>query len=94
MSIILDVARFEGQEISNKTSMIGSHMPHWRSRPTSKSNGEYDKRWARGPSTPRWVKVCWVVALIAIAMFVILHLTDNGYGHRMHMSTMEHGAER
>ena len=94
MSIILDVARFEEQEISNRTSMIGPHMPHWRARPTSKSNGEYDKRWARGPSTPRWVKVCGFVVLIVIAMFVILHLTGNGFGHGMHISAMKHGAER
>jgi len=31
-------------------------------------------------STPRWVKVLGIVAIVLILLFVILHLTGNGIG--------------
>jgi len=44
----------------------------------------------RRPNTgvPRWVMV-FVIVFIALALlFVILHLTGNGFGDHMHMSTL------
>ena len=32
------------------------------------------------PSTPRWVKVFGIIALALVLLFVILHLTGNGFG--------------
>jgi hypothetical protein len=37
---------------------------------------------------PRWVKVCMFVAILLIVLFVILHLTGNGFGDHMHASAM------
>ena len=74
--------------------MIGSHMPHWRSCQIPKSDGEDDKRFARGRSTPRWVKVFGIAALIVTALFVVVHLTSNGFGHHMHMSAVEYWTQR
>jgi hypothetical protein len=38
------------------------------------------------PSTPRWVKVSVVIAIIMILLFVILHLTGNSFGgHGAHL---------
>jgi hypothetical protein len=38
---------------------------------------------------PRWV-VAFVIAFIVLAVvFVSLHLTGNGFGDHMHMSTIE-----
>jgi hypothetical protein len=31
---------------------------------------------------PRWVKVFGIIALVLILLFVILHLTGHGFGHR------------
>jgi hypothetical protein len=47
----------------------------------------------RRPNTgvPRWVLV-FVLVFIALALlFVILHLTGNGFGGHMHMSSFQHG---
>ncbi|WP_175407938.1 hypothetical protein [Streptomyces sp. TRM64462] len=35
---------------------------------------------AHRPPTPRWVKVSGVVALVALALFVVLHLTGGAGG--------------
>lgn len=32
------------------------------------------------PSAPRWVKLFGIVALVLVLLFVILHLTGNGFG--------------
>jgi hypothetical protein len=32
-------------------------------------------------STPRWVKVFGIIALILVLLFVILHLAGGGFGH-------------
>ncbi|MEO7317815.1 MAG: hypothetical protein ABIZ56_02375 [Chthoniobacteraceae bacterium] len=34
-----------------------------------------------GNSTPRWVKVFGVIAIVLIVLFVILHLAGGGFGH-------------
>ncbi len=53
----------------------------------------------RGPdrgstaSTPRWVKVFVVTFIVLVLVFVILHLTGNGFGDHMHMSVIEHGGQ-
>jgi hypothetical protein len=39
-------------------------------------------------SMPRWVKACVFVAILLIVLFVILHLTGNGFGDHMHASAM------
>jgi len=31
------------------------------------------------PRTPRWVKVFGIIAIILVLLFVILHLTGNGF---------------
>jgi hypothetical protein len=42
--------------------------------------------------TPRWVKVFGIIAIVLVLLFVILHLTGNGFrGHSLHM---EHGAQK
>ena len=38
---------------------------------------------------PRWVKVFVIVFIVLVALFVILHLTGNGFGSHMHMSAIE-----
>ena len=47
----------------------------------------------RGPiaGLPRWVKVFLIVFLALVVLFMILHLTGNGFGDHMHMSTFEYG---
>ena len=44
----------------------------------------------RRPPTriPRWVIVFVIVFVILGALFVILHLTGNGFGQHMHMATL------
>ncbi len=37
---------------------------------------------------PRWVKVLLIIAVILVLLFVILHLTGNGFGDHMHMSAI------
>jgi hypothetical protein len=32
------------------------------------------------PSTPRWVKVFAIVAIVLVVLFVVLHLTGTGLG--------------
>jgi hypothetical protein len=46
------------------------------------SNGDTGAGRVRGspPSTPRWVKIFGVIAIVLILLFVILHLTDRGFG--------------
>lgn len=41
--------------------------------------------------TPRWVKVFMLIAIVLVLLFVILHLTGNGFGSSMHMSAIEPG---
>jgi len=37
------------------------------------------------PSTPRWVKVSAIIVIVLVLLFVILHLTGNGFGgHQGH----------
>lgn len=49
------------------------------------------------PSTPRWVKVFGIIALVLILLFVILHLTGNNFGghgrHTSPTSVIEQGVE-
>jgi hypothetical protein len=46
------------------------------------------------PSTPRWVKVSVIIFIVLVLLFVIMHLTGNGFGDHMHMSTIEHGVQQ
>lgn len=39
------------------------------------------------PSTPRWVKVFGIVMIVLVILFVILHLSGNGFGG-LHSHTM------
>jgi hypothetical protein len=42
------------------------------------------------PSTPRWVKIFGIIALVLILLFVILHLTGNSPGgHGGHTAPIE-----
>ena len=43
------------------------------------------------PSTPRWVKVFVLIAIILVLLFVLLHLTGNGFGDHMQLSAIGHG---
>jgi hypothetical protein len=66
------------------------------STPTTQSGGASRVRSDRNPNTgvPRWVMV-FVIVFIALALlFVILHLTGNGFGEHMHMSTFAHGVRQ
>ena len=36
------------------------------------------------PSIPGWVKVSGIIVIVLILLFVILHLTGNGFGDHMH----------
>lgn len=44
------------------------------------------------PSTPRWVKVFGIIALILVLLFVVLHLTGRGFGG--HTSSIKHGEQQ
>lgn len=41
-------------------------------------------------TTPRWVKVSVIIAIILVVLFIIRHLTGASFGHQMHMSVIEH----
>ena len=43
------------------------------------------------PRPPRWVMVFLIVFIALALLFVILHLTGNGFGDHMHMSTLDYG---
>jgi hypothetical protein len=60
--------------------------PDGRSTPSTAPN--------RSASTPRWVKVFVLIAIILVVLFVILHLTGNGFGDHMHMSAIGHRAHQ
>ena len=46
-------------------------------------------------TTPRWVKVFGIIALVLVLLFVILHLTGRGLGgHTPPSSVTEHGVKR
>jgi uncharacterized membrane protein len=40
---------------------------------------------------PPWATVFVIIAVILVLVFVILHLTGNGFGDHMHMSNITHG---
>jgi hypothetical protein len=54
--------------------------------PSPHSNGDTGMGPDRGspPSTPRWVYVFGIGALVLVVLVVILHLTGNGFGPHMH----------
>lgn len=45
-------------------------------------------------SLPRWVKVLLIILLILALMFIIMHLTGNGFGSHMSMSLIEYGVHQ
>lgn len=46
-------------------------------------------------STPRWVKVFGLIALVLVLLFVILHLTGRGRGGPGgHTPPIEHGVQQ
>lgn len=60
------------------------------------SSQEYDGnvQHERTPNaTPRWVKVSVGIVILLVLLFVILHLTGNGFGPSMHMSIIEYGVQ-
>jgi hypothetical protein len=63
--------------------------------PESSASSDGDRAQRRtNTGIPRWVKV-FVIVFIALALlFVILHLTGNGFGDHMHMSALEYGANQ
>jgi hypothetical protein len=47
------------------------------------------------PSTPRWVKVFVITFIALVLLFVILHLTGNGFGGPMsHIPPIEHSVQQ
>ena len=67
--------------------------------PTSPNSNSDDTgvRQRRGspPSTPRWVKVFGIVAVVLVLLFVILHLTGHSPGgHTSHPDLTERGAHQ
>jgi hypothetical protein len=40
---------------------------------------------------PRWVMVFLIIFIALVVLFVILHLTGNGFGQGMHMSALKQG---
>ena len=48
------------------------------------------------PSTPRWVKMFGIIALVLVLLFVILHLTGHSLGGHMPTRTpiMAHGVQQ
>ena len=47
------------------------------------------------PSTPRWVKVFGIIALVLALLFGILHLTGNSLGGPgSHTPPIEHGVQQ
>ena len=61
--------------------------------PNSDTSDDIRARPGRRATTrlPGWVKVFVVIAIVLIVLFVILHLTGNGFGDHMHMSIIDHG---
>jgi hypothetical protein len=57
----------------------------------SGSSGDTGAASDRGspPSTPLWVKVFGIIALVLVLLFVLLHLS--GHAPRGHIQTGEHG---
>ena len=46
-------------------------------------------------STPRWVKVSGIIAIVLVLPFVIMHLTGGGLGgHTRPSSVTEHGVQQ
>ena len=68
----------------------GTHM----AAPSSHSGTRVRSDRGSTTATPRWVKVFVIIALVLVLLFVILHLTGNGIGSHMHMSTIAHGVQR
>ena len=61
--------------------------------PDRDSNGDTGVGPDRGSttSTPRWVKMFGIIALVLVLLFVILHLTGRGLGrHTLPSSVTEH----
>jgi hypothetical protein len=45
-------------------------------------------------STPRWIKLFGIIALVIILLFVVLHLTGNNpFGHMGHMGHISNGLD-
>jgi hypothetical protein len=45
-------------------------------------------------STPRWVKIFGIIALVIILLFAVLHLTGNSpFSHMSHMGHMSNGLD-
>ena len=45
-------------------------------------------------STPRWVKVFGIVALVLLHLFIVLHLADpDRYGPGRHTPPIDHGVQ-
>jgi hypothetical protein len=46
-------------------------------------------------STPRWVKVFGIAAIVIVLLLVILHLAGDGLGgHMLHSGVTEHGMQQ
>ena len=65
------------------------------STPTATPRDDTHVRPIRGSpaSTPRWVKVFVIIFIVLVLLFVILHLTGNGFGDHLHMATIKHGVQ-
>jgi hypothetical protein len=65
--------------------------------PYRDSNGDTGVGPDRGSttSTPRWVKMFGLIALVLVLLFVILHLTGRGLGrHTLPSRVTEHGVHQ
>ena len=67
------------------TAREDTHMADSRRYPDSKGDTSDDTRVRppadRPPSTPRWVKVFGIIAIILLLIFVVIQLTGVGGGH-------------
>jgi hypothetical protein len=63
------------------------------STPSTQSGGATRVTPERRPNTvvPRWVKVFVIIFIALVLLFVVLHLTGNGFGQHMHMSALDQG---
>lgn len=59
---------------SNSLQDFDTNMQHERSSTT----------------TPRWVKVSVIIAIILVLLFIIRHLTSANFGHQMHTSVIDY----
>jgi hypothetical protein len=61
--------------------------------PNSSNHTHAEQERESPPSTPRWVKLFAIVAIVLLLLFAGLHLTGNAPMHSMSPSGTEHGVQ-